>query len=42
MAAAEQLDLGTVGADLSQDSGDELLIAGLAGQAGLDAGDNRG
>jgi hypothetical protein len=31
MAAAEQLDLGTVGADLGEDSGDELLIAQLAG-----------
>src|SRR5262249_58873200 len=41
MAAAEQLDLGAVRADLGEDGGDELLIAELAGQAGLDPGDDR-
>jgi hypothetical protein len=42
MAATEQFDLGPVGADLGEDSRHELLIAELAGQAGLDAGHDRG
>ena len=42
MAAAEQLDLRTVRADLGEDGGHELLIAGLVAQAGLGAGDDRG
>ena len=40
MAAAVRLDLGTVRADLGEDSGRELLITELTGQAGLDAGDD--
>src|SRR5258708_8952345 len=39
MTAAEQLDLGTVGADLSEDGGDELLVPELAGHARLAPGD---
>src|SRR5262249_61760681 len=41
MAAAKQLDLGAVRADLGEDGGDELLIAELAGPAGLDPGGGR-